>query len=49
MCLQEKQREWAKNALRTLGFEKDANNCREFKMEPISGENEDVKVGNLLK
>ena len=49
MCLQGKQRKRAKNALRNLGFEKDAKNCEEFKMEPISAEKEDIKVGNLLK
>ena len=49
MCLQGKQRKWAKNALRKLGFEKNAKKCEKFKMEPISAEKEDIKVGNLLK
>ena len=49
MCLQGKQRKWAKNALRKLGFEKNEKTCEKFKMEPISAEKEDIKVGNLLK
>ena len=49
MCLQGKQTTWAKNALRNLGFEKDAQNCEKFKMEPISVEKDDIKGVNLLK
>ena len=49
MCLQGKQRKWAKNALRKLGFEKNAKKCEKFKMEPISAEKEDIKVRNLFK
>ena len=49
MCLQGKQRKWAKNALRKLGCEKNAKKCEKFKMEPISAEKEDIKVGNVLK
>ena len=49
MCLQGKQRKWAKNALRKLDFEKNAKQCEKLKMEPISAEKEDIKVGNLLK
>ena len=49
MCLQGKQRKWAKNALRTLGFEKNAKKCEKFRMEPISAGKEDIKVENLLK
>ena len=49
MCLQWKQRKWTKNALRKLGFEKNAKKCEKFKMEPISAEKEDIKVGNRLK
>ena len=50
MCLQGKQRKWVKkNALRKLGFEKEAKHCEEFKIEPISAEKEDIKVENLLK
>ena len=54
MCLQGKQRKWAKNTIRKLGFEKYAKKCEnliwnQFKMEPISAEKEDIKVGNLLK
>ena len=32
-----------------LGFQKDAKNWEEFKIEPITAEKEDIKVGNLLK
>ena len=49
MCLQGKQTKWHKNALRNLGFEKDAKNCEKFKMEPISVEKDEIKVVNLLK
>ena len=49
MCLQGKQRKWVKNALAKLGFEKNAKKCEKFKMEPISAEKQDIKVGNLLK
>ena len=50
MCLQGKERKWAKNALRKLGFEKNAKKCEKYRnMEPISAEKEDIKVGNLLK
>ena len=49
MCLQGKQRKWAKNVLRKIAFEKNAKKCEIFKMEPISAEKEDIKVGNLLK
>ena len=49
MCLQGKQRKWAKNALRKLGFETNAKTCEKWKMEPISAKKENIKVGNLLK
>ena len=49
MCLQGKETKWAKNVIRILGFAKNANNCEEFKIEPISVEKENIKVGNLLK
>ena len=49
MCLQGKQRKWAKIALRKMGFQENAKKCEIFKMEPISAEKEDIKVGNLLK
>ena len=49
MCLQGKQRKWVKHALRNPGFEKNEKKCEKFKMEPISAEKEDIKVGNLLK
>ena len=38
MCLQGKQKK--------LGFEKNAEKCEKFKMEPISAEKEGIKVGN---
>ena len=49
MCLQGKQRKWAKNVLRKIAFEKNAKTCEKFKMEPISAEQEDITVGNLPK
>ena len=49
MCLQGKQRKWIKNALRKMGFEENGKKCEKFKMEPISAEQEDIKVGNLPK